>query len=143
MRARKRVANTCRGPDLKTEQSWQAYFLKFWKHHKVEPHKWLGNGDGYVEIEPCYAIDVIAGNNIRMNELCAQSVKEYLKSVNNLFSSCGFSPPINSDPKTKAPALFTITSRFGRTNQIAAPTSRQNSWQSFFIEINKIKLARA
>ena len=59
-----------------------------------------------MEIASCYAIDVIAGNNIRMNELCAQSVKDYLKSVNVFLIARGFTSLINLDLKKETPALF-------------------------------------
>ena len=41
-----------------------------------------------------------------MNELRAQSVKEYLQSVNTLFITHDFAPPINFDLKKAPPALF-------------------------------------
>ena len=41
-----------------------------------------------------------------MNELRAQSVKEYLQSVNNLFIAHDFAPPINFELKKAPPALF-------------------------------------
>ena len=54
-----------------------------------------------------YAIDVIAGNTIRGHlELRAQTVREYLDSVNNLFTDRDFDPPIDFDLDDQPPALF-------------------------------------
>ena len=50
---------------------------------------WLGNGKLWTDLVSLYAVDIIGGNNINQLELRAQTIREYLAEVNNLFSSRG------------------------------------------------------
>ena len=90
MRARTEISKSGADPESKTQGSRQAYFLKFLLKHKIEPRMWLGNGKLWTDLVSLYAVDIIGGNNINQLELRAQTIREYLAEVNNLFSSRGY-----------------------------------------------------
>ena len=51
-------------------------------------------------------MDIIGGNNINQLELRAQTIREYLAEVNNLFSSRGYDEPVDFSRPDRPPALF-------------------------------------
>ena len=53
-----------------------------------------------------------------MNKLRADSIKDYLKSVNKLFVERGYEPPINFGLKHKAQALFYENVHLWETDKI-------------------------
>lgn len=67
---------------------------------------WLGNGKLWTDLVSLYAVDIIGGNNINQLELRAQTIREYLAEVNNLFSSRGYNEPVDFSRPDRAPALF-------------------------------------
>ena len=97
----------------------------------IAPESWLGNGETHVELASCYAIDIIAGKNIRLNDLRAASIKEYLKSVNTLFIDRGFLPPINFALPKEPPALFYENVRLWETE----PNRRTHLSPEFLAEL--------
>ena len=66
---------------------------------------WLGNGKLWTDLVSLYAVDIIGGNNINQLELRAQTIREYLAEVNNLFHPEAIEPVDFSRPD-RAPALF-------------------------------------
>ena len=46
---------------------------------------WLGNGKLWNDVVALYANDIARGQNINLKDLRAQTVREYLEAINDLF----------------------------------------------------------
>ena len=80
--------------------------MKFCQTHKVKPKLWLGKGPAWVYFVSLYTKSAVTGNTIDRGEVRAQTVREYLEAVNDLFELRGHPPPTNFALKGHPPALF-------------------------------------
>jgi hypothetical protein len=90
------MAQSQRGPDLKTEAAWQAHYIKWAKIFGIPDP--CGYYEGFIRILAIYIKYVqcsINNNNNNKKVLCSAMVQGYAKAVNNLFKLRSFSPPAN------------------------------------------------
>lgn len=106
LRTDKEITQSSGDSGIETKRSRQAFFLKFCSSHKIDPKSWLGSGELQVVLVSMYAVDIISGNNINKLPLRAQTVREYLEAVNELFDERGYERPTNFEQKRSAPTLF-------------------------------------
>ncbi len=100
------MAKSQRGPDLKTEATWQAHYIKCAKIFGL-PNP-CGYYEGFIRIVAIYIKYVQCGINYNNKQiLCSASVQGYPKAVNKLFKLRRFSPPANlSDPNNMTAILL-------------------------------------
>jgi hypothetical protein len=93
------MAQSQRGPDLETEATRQAYYIKWDKIFGIPDP--CGYYKGFIRIVAIYIKYVQCGINYNNKQvLCSATVQGYAKAVNNLFKLQRFSPPVNlSDPQ--------------------------------------------
>jgi hypothetical protein len=94
------MAPSQRGPDLETEATRQAHYIK-WAEIFGIPDL-CGYYEGFIRIMTIYINYIQCGINCNNKQvLCSATVGGYAKGVNNIFKLRSFSPPANlSDPTT-------------------------------------------
>jgi hypothetical protein len=92
------MAQSQRGPDLETEVTRQAHYIKWAKIFGIQDP--CGYYEGFIRIVAIYIKYVQCGINYNNKQvLCSTMVQENAKVVNNLFKLRSFSPPADlSDP---------------------------------------------
>jgi hypothetical protein len=105
------TAQSQRVPDLETEATWQAHFIK-WAEIFGIPDP-CGYYEGFIRIGAIYIKYVQCSINYNNKQvLCSAMVQGYAKAVNNLFKLRNFSPPANlSDPNNMTAILLNNMSR--------------------------------
>jgi hypothetical protein len=100
------MAQSRRGPDLETEATWQAHYIKWAKIFGIlDP---CGYYKGFIRIVAIYIKYVQCSINYNNKQvLCSATVQGYAKAVNNLFKLRSFSPPADlSDPNNMTAILL-------------------------------------
>jgi hypothetical protein len=100
------MAQSQRGPDLETEATQQAHYIK-WANKFGIPDP-CGFCEGFIRIMAIYIKYVQCGINYNNKQvLCSATAQGYAKVVNNLFKLRSFSPPANlSDPNNMTAILL-------------------------------------
>ena len=100
------LSKSCFDKGFETRRSRQAYFLKFSQSHFVEPDQWLGTGPLWNNVVALYANDIARGHNINLKELRAQTVREYLEAINDLFTERGYKKTVDFNNKLSPSTIF-------------------------------------
>jgi hypothetical protein len=88
------MAQSQRGPDIKTEAAWQAHYIKWAKIFGIPDP--CGYYTGFIRIMAIYIKYVQLGINYNNKQvLHSAMVQGYAEAVNNLFKLRCFSPPAN------------------------------------------------
>ncbi len=100
------MAQSQRGPDLKTEAARQAHYIKWAKIFGIPDP--CGYYEGFIRIVAIYIKYVQRGINYNNKQvLCSAMVRGYAKAVNDLFKFRSFSPPADlSDPNNMMAILL-------------------------------------
>lgn len=81
-----------------------------------------------------FTVDIISGNNINKMPLRAQTVREYLEAINELFEESGYDKPTNFEQKKTAPTLFYENAKTWESE----PNRRTHITQVFLDEFKKL-----
>jgi hypothetical protein len=100
------MAQSRRGPDLETEATWQAHYVKWAKIVGI-PNP-CGYYKGFIRIVAIYIKYVQCSVNYNNKQIPhSATVQGYAKAVNNLFKIKSFSPPADlSDPNNMRAILL-------------------------------------
>jgi hypothetical protein len=95
-----------RGPDLETEATWQAHYIKWAKIFCIPDP--CGYYKGFMRIVAIFIKYVQCGINYNNKQvLCSATVQGYARVVNNLFKLRSFSPIADlSDPNNMTAILL-------------------------------------
>jgi hypothetical protein len=100
------MAQSQRGPDLKTEAAWQALYIKWAKIFGIPDS--CGYHEGFIRIVTIYIKYVQCSVNYNNKQvLRSATVQGCAKAVNKLFKLRSFSPPADlSDPNNMTAILL-------------------------------------
>jgi hypothetical protein len=100
------MAQSQRGPDLETEVTWQAHYIKWVKIFGIPDP--CGYYKGFIRIMAIYIKYIQCGINYNTKQvLCTATIQGYAQAINNLFKLRHFSPaPDLSNPNNMTAILL-------------------------------------
>ena len=75
---------------------------------EIDPKQWLGDGSTdplWTKLAALYAIDIRV-NNINLGTMRAQTIREYLEALNDLFEERGYASPVDFSDKSLPSTIF-------------------------------------